>query len=186
MEKLRLRLRSPDREMQRNRPRKGIALSREWRDAIPNAARRARRVEDGRLVPVKRPDAPLNARPKTVVLKHAGDAKLIKFARLDRRSALGRAYRERVDELSAYVGGKPSVIERALIDKAARATLIAQVAWNRIMRNGVFRASGQPTRALRSWERAIKVEREALAALKPPEPEPLGAYITRRRRSDSR
>lgn len=41
------------------------------------------------------------------------------FARISPRSAEGKVYFDTVAEMTAYCGGKPTVIERVLIDRAA-------------------------------------------------------------------
>ena len=128
--------------------------------------RKLRRRRDGRLLPVKNQASAANARPKKVEVHHAGGSKVLLHAAFDMRSAVGKAYQARVDELVAHLGGTEMVTapQRTLIDHAARLRLLALLAWDEISTGGAFR-EGEPTSAFDAYRRVSADERDVLRTL---------------------
>src|SRR5512134_232635 len=93
--------------------------------AMPQIPRQRRRG-----LRLKRPDAATNARPKKVLVKHGGESTALMHADFDMRSAVGKAYRESVEELTAHLGGpsEVSAVERRLIDNASRLHILKLLA----------------------------------------------------------
>jgi hypothetical protein len=114
--------------------------------------------------PLKWRAAPRNGRPRKVLLRHASDSRALRYADLDLRSTAGKEYRARVTELTAHVGGDPTVPQVRLIDHAARLYLLARLAWDELSRTGAFR-NGDPRPAFDAFRRAAADEREVLRTL---------------------
>jgi len=100
----------------------------------PQLSKRRFTRKNGRFRKLKRPDAAVNARPRTVVIKGPGTgSKALMRASLDLRSTVGREYFRRLGELRAHVGGDPSVPEARLLDQAARLGLLVDIAWSALI-----------------------------------------------------
>jgi len=128
--------------------------------------RKLRRRIGGSLVPVKNAASARNALPNKVWITHGGNSKTLLRATFDMRSAVGKAYQVRVEELTAHLGGAEVVTapQRTLIDHAARLRLLALLAWDEISRGGAFRA-GEPTAAFDAYRRVSADERDVLRTL---------------------
>lgn len=129
---------------------------------------RFKRDAQGRRLgrPQKRPDAARNARPRRVSITHGGDSRVLLRDPLDRRTRIGKAYRDHCQALSAHVGGEPTRPQAELIDQAARLALLAKIAWAELFRGGVFvNGTGQPAPALETWLKAARDQRAVLQLL---------------------
>jgi hypothetical protein len=132
----------------------------------PLRLEKLRQKRDGRLIPVKNSASSRNARPKKIVVAHAGGAQVLMHSAFDMRSGVGKAYQARVDELVAHLGGADlvSAPQRTLIDHAARLRLLALLAWDELSRGGAFH-NGEPRPAFDAYRRASADEREVLRTL---------------------
>lgn len=123
---------------------------------------RATRLKDRQ----KRPDAARNAQPRKVLVTHAGGSQALLRDPLDRRTRVGKAYRDHCQALAAHVGGDPTRPQAELIDQAARLALLAKIAWAELLRSGVFSGEGgQPAPALETWLKATRDQRAVLQLL---------------------
>lgn len=138
--------------------------------SVASAPRRRRQRPNGdarpaRATPAQQAARARNGRPKVVHIKGAGTTSLaLRHAALSRGTRLGRAYDTAVQEFTAHVGGEPSAVMKVLIDRAARAGLLAQIAWAEVVRVGAFR-NGEPRGAFDAYRRAAADEREVLKLL---------------------
>jgi hypothetical protein len=105
----------------------------------------------------KRPDSPKLARPKTKFLTHGGIGALLRDA-LDGRTRVAKDCRAWVAALAAYLGGEPTAVETELIEQAARLSLLVDVAWADLMRNGVL-PEGQAAPAVEVFLKATRDHR---------------------------
>jgi hypothetical protein len=109
-----------------------------------------------------KPASATNAKPKKVhIVTGASSRTLRAGGPLDRRTAAYKLERAYVVQVTAHLGGDPTVPQARLIDHAARLRLIAQIAWGELMRTGAFR-NGQPVPALDAFRRVIADERAVL------------------------
>jgi hypothetical protein len=138
----------------------------DWRDSIPNAPQRRRKLRDGHKVPIKNPASAANGKAKAVVIRHGGESTALRLGRFDLRSSLGKQYRSRVEALVAHLGGADavSVPLRSLVDQAARLHLLVGIAWTELSKTGAF-LKGEPTPALHAFLRLIGEERSVLVTL---------------------
>lgn len=130
-----------------------------------NKPKRVRKRQNGRLQVQKRPDAAKNARTPRITLVHGGAAKVAAGRVIDRRTRLGKEDELHQTELTAHVGGEPTVAQRELI---------VQASWFRILRGIAFAElmeaveAGQPISqhpALDAIYKAAHQQREALKLL---------------------
>lgn len=128
--------------------------------------RKLRRRIGGSLVPVKNPASAGNAKPKKIVVVHAGGSRALSRAAFDMRSTVGKAYRARVDELTAHLGGPDMVTvpQRIFVEHAARLGVLALLALEEINRSGAF-SGGDARPALDVYRRLAADEREVLRTL---------------------
>jgi hypothetical protein len=101
---------------------------------------------------------------RKVLVKHAGESRLLRYADLDLRSIAGKEYRARVEALTAHLGGDLTAPQARLVDMAARLALLASLAWDELTRAGAFK-DGEPRPALSAYRSAIADERSVLAVL---------------------
>lgn len=131
--------------------------------------KRARRLRNGRLELVKRPDAAGNATPRKVSIIAGGQGGLRSTALLrdplDLRTAVGKAYHAQKAELRAHVGGDPSLPQEKLIDQAARLAVLADIAWGALIREGSIVKGTALHPAFEAYLRATRDQRDVLRLL---------------------
>lgn len=115
---------------------------------------------------VKRPDSAALARPKKVsILGHGGKSQALMRDPLDLRTRVGKAYAAHKQALAAHVGMEPTLPQQALIDQAARLSLLARIAWRELIDKGCFTQNGELRPAYDAFRNAIRDEREVLRLL---------------------
>ena len=138
-----------------------------WKDSIPDRPTRPRRrLANGRYVPVRNVASRANGKSRAVVVHHAGDSVALKHVRFDMRSAVGKAYRQSIDELTSHLGGpgEVSAVERRIIDNVSRLLVVKLLAQAELNKSGPFKR-GEPTAALEAYRRAIADETYMLRLL---------------------
>jgi len=114
----------------------------------------------------KRPDAAGNAKPRAIVIRHAGDSQALRLGRFDLRTLMGKEYVRRTQALVEHLGGPDSVSvpQRILVDRAVRLGLIVETAWDELQRTGVFKR-GEIRAAFAAFRSVVMDERATLALL---------------------
>lgn len=104
----------------------------------------------------KRRTASGNPPPRTVLVTHGGRSRALVRARFDMRSAVGKAYRQSVEELVHHLGGtaEVSAVERRLVDNASRLHVLKLLALDEMNRTGAYK-HGAPTPAHEAFKRAV-------------------------------
>lgn len=114
----------------------------------------------------KRPDARRNAKPRAVVVRHAGQARsTILTARLDKRTVAYRAYTNEIEALTAHVGGNPSAVQARLIEQAGRLALLEHIAWCEMTATAGLTADGALKPVFDAFMRAARDRRAVLQLL---------------------
>jgi hypothetical protein len=86
-------------------------------------------------------------------------------ATFDMRSAVGKAYRACIVELTAHLGGDPTAPQRILLDQAARLSLLCSLASAELARLGAFERSGELRPAFDGYRKAAADLRDVLKML---------------------
>lgn len=95
-------------------------------------------------------------RIRKVLVTHGGRSRALVRARFDLRSAVGKAYRQSVEELVHHLGGpeEVSAVERRLVDNASRLHVLKLLALDEMNRTGAFK-HGAPTPAHEAFKKAV-------------------------------
>lgn len=135
---------------------------------------RVRTRKDGRFVLQKGPDMKKNAKPKVRKVMattsrgvlHPSARKFLKDP-LDQRTTVGKHYTAYKTELSAHVGGSPTIVQTELIDQAAKLKVLSAMAWYELMTFGSVSIpkKGQMHPAFDGFLRVTRDQRTVLTTL---------------------
>jgi hypothetical protein len=114
----------------------------------------------------RRRNSPRKAPPRKLLVTHGGRSRALVRARFDMRSAVGKAYRQSVEELVHHLGGpeEVSAVERRLVDNASRLHVLKLLALDAMNRTGAFK-DGAPTPAHEAYRRALADESSMVRSL---------------------
>ncbi|MBU1222305.1 MAG: hypothetical protein KKA22_04000 [Gammaproteobacteria bacterium] len=113
---------------------------------------------------VKRPDSAALARPRKIIMVHAGGSAAFRTGIFDGRTKLAKLYKQHVAAIEAHLGGDLTPPQSRLVDQAARLALLTELTWAEIDKHGVFK-DGDVRPAVDSFLRTAQQERDVLRLL---------------------
>lgn len=113
---------------------------------------------------VKRPDSAALARPRKIIMVHAGSSAAFRTGVFDGRTKLAKLYKQHVAALEAHLGGDLTPPQSRLVDQAARLALLNELIWGEIDKQGVFK-DGDVRPAVDAYLKATQQERDVLRLL---------------------
>lgn len=113
---------------------------------------------------VKRPDSAALARPRKIIMVHAGGSAAFRTGIFDGRTKTAKLYKQHVAALEAHLGGDLTTPQSRLVDQAARLALLGELIWSDIDKHGVFK-NGDARPVVDAYLKATKEERDVLRLL---------------------
>ena len=166
------------------RKRSASALPRDWVESLPTRSQRVRRRLNGRLIPVKRPDARKRG-PSRVAIVTGLDAKAVR-GELDQRFGFAKAVSTYTREYQEQLGDRRSIAQDDYCRSAGTAKAIRNLALARLMNSGPFDNADEARAAYENYRRADADLRDVLRHIglerrEKPVPD-LAAYLAGKRK----